>query len=214
LNGLGRHGKAEAVSVVLEALMTVRFRLAASVAALIVGVGFLVAQAAAQQHGPDGRHGRGPAPQISPEDRAAFLDARLAAIHAGLRLSADQEKFWPPMEAAARERAQIQMETRRKEAEAGAPANLIAGLRRRGETDAARGAADMRLADAAQPLWASLSDEQKRRFPVLARGVINAGGPEQRARGDHGEGPGRRDRPMGHERSGPRLDDRQPPGPH
>ena len=176
--------------------MTVRFRLAASVAALIVGVGFIVAQAAAQQHGPDGRHGRGgPAPQISPEDRAAFLDARLAAIHAGLRLSADQEKLWPPIEAAARERAQMQMEIRRKEAEAGPPANLIDGLRRHGETDASRGAADMRLADAAQPLWASLSDEQKRRFPMLARGVINAGGPEHGPRGEHGPRP---------ERPGPR----------
>ena len=184
--------------------MIVRFRLAASVAALIVGVGVLGARAVAQQHGPDGRHGRGPAPQISPEDRAAFLDARLAAIHAGLRLSADQEKLWPPIEAAARERAQIQMETRRKEAEAGPPANLIAGLRRHGETDAARGAADMRLADAALPLWASLSDEQKRRFPLLARGIINAGGPEQGPRGD---------RPMGHERPGPRGEDRHPPGP-
>ncbi|MDB5651016.1 MAG: hypothetical protein JWL62_2536, partial [Hyphomicrobiales bacterium] len=38
--------------------------------------------------------------RFSPEDRAAFFEARLAAIHAGLRLTADQEKLWPPVESA------------------------------------------------------------------------------------------------------------------
>ena len=176
--------------------MITGFRLAASVAVVMVGLGFPVAQVFAQQHGPDARHGRGgAAPQMSSEDRAAFLDARLAAIHAGLRLSAEQEKLWPPVEAAARDRAKVQMEIRRKQVEAGPPANLIEGLRRHGETDAARGAADMRLADAAQPLWASLTDEQKRRLPMLARGVVNAGGVEQGPRGEHGRGPEWRDRP-------------------
>ena len=157
--------------------MTVRFRLAAPIGALVFGLAFMFGPAGAQQHGPEGRHGRGEAPrQMSGDDRAAFLDARLAAIHAGLRLSADQETLWPPVETAARERAKVQMEVARKEREAGAPVNLIDGLRRHGETDAARGAADMRLADAALPLWTSLSDEQKRRFPMLARGVVNVGG--------------------------------------
>src|SRR5271168_4975572 len=34
--------------------------------------------------------------RFSPEDRAAFLDARIAALKAGLELNADQEKNWPP----------------------------------------------------------------------------------------------------------------------
>ena len=195
--------------------MKTRFQLASMAAVLMVGLVLPVAQVAAQQHGPDGRHGRmGAAPQASPEDRAAFLDARLAAIHAGLRLSADQEKLWPPVEAAARERAKVQMEIRRKQVEAGPPANLFDGLRRHGESDAASGAADMRLADAAQPLWASLSDEQKRRFPMLARGVVNAGAPEHGPHGEHGRGPERRERPMGHERPGPRGDGEPQPRPH
>jgi hypothetical protein len=39
---------------------------------------------------------------MNPEDRAAFADARIAAVHAGLKLNADQEKLWPPVEAAVR----------------------------------------------------------------------------------------------------------------
>ncbi len=47
----------------------------------------------AQYHHPWMQHMR-----ISPEDRAAFVDARIAAVHAGLKLTADQEKLWPPVE--------------------------------------------------------------------------------------------------------------------
>ncbi len=45
--------------------------------------------------------------RMSPEDRAAFLDARIAAVHAGLKLSADQEKLWPPVETAVRDFAKM-----------------------------------------------------------------------------------------------------------
>jgi zinc resistance-associated protein len=43
--------------------------------------------------------------RFSPEDRAAFLDARIAALKAGLELNADQEKNWPPLESAMRDLA-------------------------------------------------------------------------------------------------------------
>src|SRR5207244_7008176 len=48
--------------------------------------------------------------RMSPEDRAAFADARIAAVHAGLKLSADQEKLWPPVEAAVREFAKLRID--------------------------------------------------------------------------------------------------------
>ena len=48
--------------------------------------------------------------RMSPEDRAAFLDARIAAVHAGLKLSADQEKLWPPVETAVRDFAKMRMD--------------------------------------------------------------------------------------------------------
>src|ERR1700738_2798097 len=41
--------------------------------------------------------------RVSPEDRAALTDARIAAVHAGLKLNADQERLWPPVETAVRD---------------------------------------------------------------------------------------------------------------
>src|SRR5512141_3351821 len=48
--------------------------------------------------------------RMSPEDRAAFTDARIAAVHAGLKLNADQEKLWPPVESAVRDFAKIRID--------------------------------------------------------------------------------------------------------
>lgn len=41
--------------------------------------------------------------RMSPEDRAAMADARIAAVKAGLKLTPDQEKLWPPLETAVRD---------------------------------------------------------------------------------------------------------------
>ena len=48
--------------------------------------------------------------RLSPEDRAAFTDARIAAVHAGLKLTPDQEKLWPPVEAAVRDLAKMRID--------------------------------------------------------------------------------------------------------
>src|ERR1700739_4797489 len=48
--------------------------------------------------------------QMSPEDRAAFADARIAAVHAGLKLTADQEKLWPPVESAVRDLVKLRID--------------------------------------------------------------------------------------------------------
>jgi len=187
------------------------FGSAITAAVFVAGLGLLSSHAEAQQGGPDGRQGpTRERPRLSDEDRGAFLDARLASLRAGLRLTADQEKLWPALEAAARDRARTQVELQKKDVEAGPPANLIEGLRRRGEGDLARGAADTRLADAAQPLWASLSEEQRRRLPMLARGIINGGWSDQERGGGARPRPDQRDpqrahqghRPAGEESSG------------
>jgi hypothetical protein len=47
--------------------------------------------------------------RMNPEDRAAFADARIAAVHAGSSC-ADQEKLWPPVEAAVREFAKLRID--------------------------------------------------------------------------------------------------------
>src|SRR6201989_1579564 len=59
--------------------------------------------------------------RINPEDRAAFADARIAAVHAGLKLTPDQEKLWPPVEAAVRDFAKLRMD--RANARMAAPQN-------------------------------------------------------------------------------------------
>ncbi len=106
---------------------------------------------------------------FSPADRAAFLDARIAALHAGLRLTPEQEKLWPAVETALRIAANDAMARRQKFKDAPAPASLVDRLRRRGENAVARGQSLEAIADAAAPLYATLSDDQKHRLPVLMR---------------------------------------------
>ena len=48
--------------------------------------------------------------RLSPEDRAAFVDARIAALKAGLELTPDQAKNWPDFEKALRDRALLRAE--------------------------------------------------------------------------------------------------------
>ena len=108
---------------------------------------------------------------FSPADRAAFLDARIAALHAGLTLSPEQEKLWPKVETAVRTAANNAMARRQKFKDAPEPTSLIDRLRRRGENAVARGQNLEAIADAAAPLYATLSDDQKHRLPVLMHGL-------------------------------------------
>jgi hypothetical protein len=108
---------------------------------------------------------------FSPADRAAFLDAGIAALHAGLTLSPEQEKLWPAVETALRTAANDAMARRQKFKDTPAPATFVDRLRRRGETAVARGQNLEAIADAAAPLYATLSEDQKHRLPVLMRGL-------------------------------------------
>src|SRR5436305_7280621 len=105
--------------------------------------------------------------RFSPEDRAAFFDARMAAIHAGLRLTADQQKLWPALESAARDTMKTMMDERQKLRAAGPAISPIDRLQRRAELLTLRGQSLKKVAYAVQPLYASLTDEQKHRLPVL-----------------------------------------------
>lgn len=125
------------------------------------------------QHRPWSHHHE----RMSPEDRAAFTDARIAAVKAGLKLNADQEKLWPPVEAAARDfaklridRANARMNAQRDGSrDTQQPDDPVARLRDRAETMATMAAAMKRVADAADPLYKTLDDGQKRRLAVLTR---------------------------------------------
>jgi zinc resistance-associated protein len=109
---------------------------------------------------------------FSPADRAAFLDAGIAALHAGLKLAPEQEKLWPAVETTLRTAANNAMARRQKFKDAPPPASLVDRLRRRGENAVARGQNLEAIADAAAPLYATLSEDQKHRLPVLMHGVM------------------------------------------
>src|SRR6476659_7567111 len=70
---------------------------AATVALTLAGAGLALAQQS------PGREGRGFRPDA--EDAAAFTDARIAGLKAGLKLTAEQEKSWPAVETALRDLA-------------------------------------------------------------------------------------------------------------
>jgi hypothetical protein len=105
----------------------------------------------------------------SMEDRRAFGEARLAALKAGLALSAEQEKNWPAFEQAAREFAKLRLD--RMDAMRAAPPSddPVDRMRRRAAEMTGTGTALQKLADATDPLYRSLDDNQKRRFAVLSR---------------------------------------------
>jgi hypothetical protein len=110
-------------------------------------------------------------------DIAAFGDARIAAIHAGLKLTPEQEKDWPAVESALRDLAKQRSERFAARASADRPKDPIERLNLRADVMVKRGTALKKVADAVGPLYKSLNEDQKHRLIVLAR----LGG-----RGEHG----------------------------
>src|SRR5579863_6180369 len=127
--------------------------------------------------GPDSRGHRSHQDyQPSATDMAAFTDARIAALRAGLQLTPDQAKNWPAFEQALRDAAQLRMQAReargqqeRPPEQGQSPANPFARLARRADNLAKLSAALKKVADAGMPLYQSLTDAQKQRFTILAR---------------------------------------------
>jgi zinc resistance-associated protein len=107
----------------------------------------------------------------SPADRAAFLDARVAAMHAGLALTPDQDKLWPPVEQAYRDFAKLVASERQAFHEQGKTLDPVAKLQMRSDNMIARGQALKKLAAAAGPLYAALTEEQKHRLPILLHAI-------------------------------------------
>jgi hypothetical protein len=105
----------------------------------------------------------------SAEDVAAYGDARIAALHAGLKLTPEQEKNWPAVESAMKDMAKQRSERVSARASADKPKNKLDRMAMRGERMESRGSALKKFADAASPLYESLDKGQKRRFVVLAR---------------------------------------------
>lgn len=143
----------------------------AAIAAIIV---FVIAGTTAvyAQHWPGRWHGFW---RATPDDMSALADARIAAIKVGLRLTAEQEKLWPPVEAAARDLAKQRIDrvaerraARRDGRERASPDELFERFKQRADNMTTTAASMKRLTEAADPLYRSLNDDQKRRLVMLA----------------------------------------------
>ena len=158
---------------------------ATAIALTLTGAGFALAQQQTAQPSP-AREGRGF--RASTEDVAAFTDARVAALKAGLKLTAEQEKNWPAVETAIRDLAKdrgdrMKERMARREARRGgdnaqqAGPDAISRLRQGADAMTARAAGLKKLADASEPLYKSLDEGQKHRFAMLIRMGGRQGGP-------------------------------------
>jgi hypothetical protein len=129
----------------------------------------------AQEKAPEGQ-GQHEHYRPSAADLKAFTDARVAALKAGLALTADQEKNWAPVEQAIRDMAQARQARWLARREQRGSEDAIARLRARADAMTERATGLKKLADAAEPLYRSLSDDQKRRLHMLVRAVMRRGG--------------------------------------
>jgi hypothetical protein len=150
---------------------------AGTIALTLAGAGIALAQNS--QSTPRDMRGA----RFNAEDVAAFTDARIAALKAGLKLTADQEKNWPAVETALRDlakhradrmkevsdRMRERREARRSGDNTAAAPDAIAVMRRGADAMDSRAAGLKKLADASEPLYKSLDDGQKRRFAMMIR---------------------------------------------
>jgi zinc resistance-associated protein len=124
------------------------------------------------------------------EDQRAFGDARLAGLKAGLTLTTEQEKNWPAFEQAAREFGKLRADRRAAMRTAQPSEDPVERLRQRAAAMSDTGAALKKLADATDPLYKSLDENQKRRFAVLGhltgQDRDQSGGDEFRGRHERG----------------------------
>jgi hypothetical protein len=118
--------------------------------------------------------------RLSASDLENLTDARIEIVKAALQLTPDQEKLWPPIEDAIRARAKdrqarIAMAAERarelrdrSRIEVLRDRNPIEFMKRRADRLAQRSADLKRLADAWEPLYQTLTPEQRRRMAFLA----------------------------------------------
>jgi zinc resistance-associated protein len=107
---------------------------------------------------------------LSTADISAFADARIAALKAGLQLTPDQEKNWPPFEQALRDMVQLRIQRVQARQAAGdqqqgTPFDRLSQV---ADNMAKASAALKKIAGAGAPLYQNLNDDQKNRFLMLA----------------------------------------------
>lgn len=149
-----------------------------------------------------------------------LVDARIAGVKAGLKLSADQERLWAPVETAVRNTATQRFnrfEQRRAMRDQQSSIDFMQRLEQRGTTMTENAQQTSALATAMRPLWNTFSDDQKRIAPRLLRSAVGGDGMGRSERGgrrghdgDHDRGHGRMGGMM---HQGPGMMGRGPQGP-
>ncbi len=138
-------------------------------AAGLTALALLGAQAAfAQQEPAPGAAMPGHAPW-SAADMRALTEVKIAGLKAGLELSPEQEKSWPPVEQAFRAIEESGHARQARMRDIVKSEDGIAMLRARAEAMEQRAADLRKLADAAEPLYRTLSGEQRHRLHFLVR---------------------------------------------
>lgn len=136
--------------------------LATAAIALVAGIAFTESADA------QGRGGRSDREALTVNQIVARTDARTARIKADLRLTSEQEKNWADFEAAVRDigknRADRVVAFRADRGQRKQSGDVIEYLSNHAKFLGERSVDLKRLADAAQPLYASLDEQQKRRF--------------------------------------------------
>jgi len=122
--------------------------------------------------------------RLSAADQNTLTDLRIDLLKGALQLTPDQAKFWPAIEEAIRARAKDrQIRTAQIAETVGSASNRspvevlrdrdpVNFLQRRADALAQRSADLKKLADAWQPLYKTLSTDQKRRMAALTIFVL------------------------------------------
>ena len=113
----------------------------------------------------------------SAADLKSLTDMRVGVIKAALQLTPDQEKLWPAVEDAIRARAKNQQARLERFAELRDTAttdamrdrNPVDLMQRRADNLVQRGTDLKKLADAWEPLYKTLSQDQKRRMVFVSQ---------------------------------------------
>jgi len=121
----------------------------------------------------------------SAADWNTLTDIRINVVKAALQLTPDQQKYWPPIEDAIRARAKdrqarfAEMEKRVAELREGNPVEVLRDrdtvdfLQRRADALAQRSADLKKLAAAWEPLYKTLTPDQKQRMAFVTLYVLH-----------------------------------------
>ena len=183
-----------------------------ALAALLAGSGtYALAQQTSAPDAPAASQNQGRQdhrPRMSQDDFNRLIDARIASIKAGLKLNADQERLWAPVESAIRTSAGERFSRFEQRPDRGERESMdfMQRLERRSAMVTERAQRSTAVTTTLRPLWDTLTEDQKRIAPRLLREAVDNDGPRWHERGARrGRGDHHRMGMMEHGRAGPRA---------